>query len=309
MLPPKAPTSPSLSCFFLLPHPGRLPPRRAWCFSPGHEDPSPCCGVTGAWCRRKAPGHASFQAGPAVVPQHATGEDAPHLPRPRPEREALGQNQPPSHAASGELRPACEQNQPAGQGWQASGDVAPGVDRREPAGPHTVSTAGRPPRWRTKESVPGGRASILLSLAHQDHKAPRPPRPPFHLVCCGLGSVDTVEGHPTPSPLPAAPPSTPHVRACPGSLGSSSESPSTTPPCVPRAMWVQDGCWPLSATGGLPCHSLGGSPRPCLDSSPLSGTLSRPRGWRSPWATHLPGTEQAWDCPGDRSGPEDRGPL
>lgn len=221
LLPPKAPASPSWSCVFPLPHPGRLPPPHARCFGPGHEDPSPCCGVTGAWCRGKALGHASFQEGPLVVPQHATGEDAPHLPGLRPEREALGQNQPPSHAASGKLRPAREQNQPAGQGWQASGDVAPGVGRREPAGPHTASTTRMPPRWRTRRSAPGSRASILLSLSHQDHKATPPP---CHLACCGLGSAAMAKGHPIPSPPPTAPPSTAHIRACPRSLGPGSES-------------------------------------------------------------------------------------
>lgn len=61
-----------------------------------------------------------------------------------PDTEALGQNQPPSHRASGELRPAWEQNQPAGHGWQSFADVAPGVVRRKPAGAHTELGQGVP---------------------------------------------------------------------------------------------------------------------------------------------------------------------
>lgn len=72
------------------------------------------------------------------------GEEGPLLPGLCPETEALGQNQPPSHGASGKLRPALEQNQPAGHGWQSSGDPAPGMGRREPAGTHCMATARGP---------------------------------------------------------------------------------------------------------------------------------------------------------------------
>lgn len=89
------------------------------------------------------PFQASWQQG-AQHPPLADRELRLPLPGLCPETEALGQNQPPSHGASGELRPAREQNQPVGQGWQSSSDVAPGRGRREPAGPHTLATTGRP---------------------------------------------------------------------------------------------------------------------------------------------------------------------
>lgn len=69
------------------------------------------------------------------------GTSFPSLPGLCPETEDPGQNQPPSHGVSGELRPAREQSQPAGHGWQSFHDVAPGMGRREPAG----STLWPPP--------------------------------------------------------------------------------------------------------------------------------------------------------------------
>ena len=79
----------------------------------------------------------------------------PSLPGLCPETEDPGQNQPPSHGVSGELRPAREQSQPAGHGWQSFHDVAPVMGRREPAGstPWPPLASGRDtsagPSWIT----------------------------------------------------------------------------------------------------------------------------------------------------------------
>ena len=69
----------------------------------------------------------------------------PSLPGLCPETGDPGQNQPPSHGVSGELRPAREQSQPAGHGWQSFHDVAPGTGRRKPVGPTLWPTTGGPP--------------------------------------------------------------------------------------------------------------------------------------------------------------------
>lgn len=135
-------------------HKGHLPTARLWepeCRGKAHRPVSPQGQPTGDPTAPRSQavnsglpyleGEPTGLVSPPGWPWAPHGTSFPSLPGLCPETEDPGQNQPPLHGVSGELRPAREQSQPAGHGWQSFHDVAPGMGRREPAG----STLWPPP--------------------------------------------------------------------------------------------------------------------------------------------------------------------
>ena len=165
-------------------HKGHLPTARLWKpeyrgrahrphlpSRPAHGGPH---GTPFPSCEQRPPyleGEPTGLVSPPGWPWAPHSTPFPSLPGLCPETENPGQNQPPSHGVSGELRPAREQSQPAGHGWQSFHDVAPVMGRREPAG----STLWPPLASGRDTSTGPSRITGLHPALPTRHPRPVPP--------------------------------------------------------------------------------------------------------------------------------------